>query len=72
MFEGTQSVLDAPLTSLGLSRTDDSQASMFVFCGVDSSRGVEVAEGILDVGERICRVTVESQTAWCGCVVDSR
>lgn len=36
---------------------------MFVVCGADLSRGVEVAEGILMVGERICRVTVESQTA---------
>ena len=69
---GVESSCLDPLMSLGLSRTDNSRASMFVFCGVDSSRGVEVAEGILDVGERICRVTVESQTVSCGCVVDSR
>lgn len=72
MCERMHSISDAPLTALGLSRTDNSRASMFVVCRVDSSRGVEVAEGILDVGERICRVTVESQTAKCGRVVDSR
>lgn len=44
---------------------------MFVACGVDSSRGVEIAEGMLIMGERICRVTVESQTASCGRVVDN-
>lgn len=71
MFERVYGVLDAPLTSLGLSTSDTSRASMFVACGVDSSRGVEVAEGILIVGERICRVTVEAQTASCGRVVDS-
>lgn len=36
---------------------------MVDICGVDSSEGFEDAVGMLGVWERICRVTVEFQTA---------
>lgn len=57
---------DVPLTSFTWpatgSRSDSSRACIVEVCGVESSRVVEDAVGMLDVGGRICRVTVEFQT----------